>query len=381
MPPVLSSNTPFYLVRFINDVPVWEHFDGQALHPAQPARSTRTMPILVLLPDRFFFFFQPDIADHAGSHRQLTAAAKLQIEQLFPAAPSSSNGSGILSDAEKKHFLGYFHHPALEAFTRRHHDTIRKANAVTTPLFLAWNAGFLHGVRDWVWENPEEKTFAFLRGNVLNCFHGDETELRERLAVPPLDGKNASAASAPRRWQFNDLLHVAPVVGWSTLRLPLPTENGNRADLRKLAGFCIAAALLGGLFSFGQALRLSTQMSQLSHLEQATNILYAEVLAPPLGDDPFGRLLFRLSQLQGSDRTGPDPLSMLGVLSSSAPPGFHVESFSMGPNTGTVRARLADYEQLEALLRALEGQGNLRFDLDQASSLEAGILVTLRISY
>ncbi|SDB55609.1 hypothetical protein SAMN05660653_02788 [Desulfonatronum thiosulfatophilum] len=340
------------------------------------------MPVLVLLPERFFFFFQPDIANHVGSHRQLAAAAKLQIEQMFPAAPFSGNGSGIVSDAGRNHFLGYFHHPALAAFSRRHHDTLRRANAVTTPLFLAWNAGFLNGGRDWAWEEPEEGTFAFLSGNVLNCFHGDEAELRKRLAVQPMDGENASAVtSAPRRWQLNDLLQVAPVVGWSALRLPLPAENGNRADLRKLAALCVAAALLGGLFSLGQALRLSTQMTQLSHLEQATNTLYSEALSLPLGDDPFGRLLFRLSQLQGRDQTGPDPLSMLGVLSSSAPPGFHVESFSMGPNTGTIRARLADYEQLESLLRALEGHGNLRFDLDQASSSEADILVTLRVSY
>ncbi len=366
------------MVRFINDLPVWETFDGQDLHPAQPSSSSRSMPVLVLLPDRLFFFFQPELADHPGNHRQMSAAVKLQIEQIFPAASSSGNGSGVLLDAGRSHFLGYFQHPELAEFARRHHDILRRANAVTTPFFLAWNAGFRDENRDWIWKNSLDGTSAIMHGGKLSYFLGDELELRARL-----DSRHGleNESSAPGFWQLHELLRVAPLIGWANLRLPLPTANGDAANLRGLTKLCLAVVLLGGLFCLGQGLRLSAQQTQVAQMEQATNNLYSEVLSRPLGEDPFGRLLFRLSQLQGPDQTGPDALAMLGLLSGSAPSGFHVESFSMGANSGIVRARLAGYEELESLLSALESQDSMRFDLDQASTAEEDILVTLRVSY
>jgi len=101
----------------------------------------------------------------------------------------------------------------------------------------------------------------------------------------------------------------------------------------------------------------------------------------PLGDDPFGRLLFHHGQMQRPNRSGPDTLAILGRLSVAAPPDFHVESFSLGQNSGILRARLADYDQLETLIQSLDSQEAPHFDLDQASSADEEIVFTLRVRY
>ncbi|WP_028572261.1 hypothetical protein [Desulfonatronum lacustre] len=382
--PRTSTSNHFFVVRFTKDVPVWERFDGQTLHPVphpdQASKSLRSLPVLVLIPDRLFFFYQPESDHHSGSLRQRTAAARLELEQVFP-AQTTENGPGIVLDAGRTHLLGCLPHPELTEFARRHQDVLARANAVTTPFFLAWNAGHRRRIESWVWNNPEDGTTAAMLHGQMTFFPGNGAELETRIGEASGAGNTERSLQVDTQWSLPDLLQAAPDIGWSQLRLPLPAAAGEGSDLGGLVRWWIAATLLGVLICTGQALRLTDQQAQVEHWEQATNRLYAEVLTPPLGDDPFGRLLFRHSQLQGPVQSGPDALAMLGLLSASAPPEFHVENFSLGPNSGIIRARLADYEQLESLLKALEGQGRLRFDLDQASSADDAVLATLRVSY
>ncbi|PTN32003.1 hypothetical protein [Desulfonatronum sp. SC1] len=382
--PRTSTRNQFTIVRFIKDDPVWERFDGQTLHPVphpdQASKSLRSLPVLVLIPDRLFFFFQPESDHHSGSLRQRTAAARLELEQIFP-TQTSEHGPGILLDAGRTHLLGCLPHPELTEFARRHQDILARANAVTTPFFLAWNAGHRRKIESWVWDNPEDGATAAMLHGQMTFFPGNGAELETRIAEASGTGNTGQPLQVNTQWSLPDLLQAAPDIGWSQLRLPLPAAAGEGLDLRRLVRWCIAATLLGGLLCTGQALRLTAQQAQVKQWEQATHRLYAEVLPPPLGDDPFGRLLFRHGQLQGPIQSGPDALAMLGLLSASAPSDFHVETFSLGPNSGIIRARLADYEQLETLLKALEGQDRLRFDLDQASSADDAVLATLRVSY
>lgn len=340
----------------------------------------RSLPILALIPDHLFFFHQPESDHHSGSLRQRTAAARLELEQVFPAQPSES-GPEIVLDAGRSHLLGCLPHPELTEFARRHQDVLTRANAVTTPSFLAWNAGHRRGIENWVWSNPDDGTTAAMLHGQVTFFPGTGAELETRIAEASGTGSTGQPFKIDTLWSLPGLLQAAPDIGWSQLRLPVPAATGEGADLGRLVRWCIAAALLGILLCTGQALRLTARQAQVEQWEQATNRLYAEVLTPPLGDDPFGRLLFRHGQLQGPAQSGPDALAMLGLLSASAPSDFHVETFSLGPNSGIIRARLADYEQLETLLKALEGQDRLRFDLDQASSADDAVLATLRVSY
>lgn len=382
--PRTSTRNQFYVVRFIKDAPFWERFDGQALHPIphpdQAPKSSRSLPVLAIIPDKMFFFFQPESDHHSGNLRQRTAAARLELEQAFP-AQASETGPDIVLDAGRTHLLGCFPHPELTEFCRRHQDILTRANAVTTPFFLAWNAGHRLKIDSWVWSNPEDGTTAAMVHGKVTFFPGTGLELKARLIEPSESDTTGKPLVSPKEWRLPELLQAAPDIGWSQLRLPLPVAEGERSGSRQLVRLWIAMALLGGLVCIGQALRLSDQQAQVHRWEQSINRLYAEVLTPPLGDDPFGRLLFRHSQVQGPIQSGPDALGMLGLLSASAPPEFHVENFSLGPNSGIIRARLADYEQLEALLKALEGQGRLRFDLDQASSADDAVLATLRVGY
>lgn len=389
----LTRGIPFFVVHFVNDEAVWERFDGQVLHPSEPPRLSRSLPVLVLLPDRLFFFVQPEITHHAGTLRQRIAAARLQLEQMFPgwegfdAPPSDQPGNepfnppAIVFDAQREHLLGCFHHPKLAGFIRRHQNVLRRANAVTTPFFLAWNIGFQENVQNWIWSSPEGGITAIMHSGQMTYFPGNTMERSVRLgsAAPATD--SGTVPSGWKRWQMTELLQFAPRVGWSRLRLPLPAAPGESHDPRRLARLWVTMMLIGSLFCIGQVLRLSTHQEQLQRLEQATKQLYSEVLALPLGNDPFGRLLFRREQLQNPVRSGPDALTMLGLLSTSAPPDLLVESFSLGPNSGIIQARMETFEQLETLLQSLDGQSRLRFNLDQASSADEELRVTLRVSY
>lgn len=388
MPQTKNMPSPFLVVRFVDNDAIWERFDavnGQyAVHPVQPPTplagtrtgTSRSLPILAVLPDRLFFFVQPDIAADQLSRRQLTAAVRLQMEQMFPLAadmPASvlTSGGGQV--------LGCHPHPDLAAFVQRHQNILKRANAVTTAFFLAWNASLVTEKSTWIWENTAEGMAAIRHEHGLEYFRGDARELRQRMKSSHAADQEQRAG--PHHWQWPDLLALAPEIGWSRLRLPLPALEGQAADQRRWGRYIAAVLVLGLLFSLGQYLRLNMHRQQAMAWDRATTELYTRVLSLPLGDDPHGRLLFRLNQLRDPVRQGPDPMTMLGLLSSAAPPDFKVESFSLGPNSGTIKAALRDYDQLEALLQALEGHDQMRFALDQATSMDDAVQVTLSVSY
>lgn len=387
MPQTKKMPSPFLVVRFVDNDPVWERFDavnGQyAVRPIQDstrdglplAVASRSLPILAVLPDRLFFFVQPDIDADQLSRRQLAAAVRLQMEQMFP--PAADMPASVLTRGRQ--VLGCHPHPDLAVFVQRHQDILKRANAVTTAFFLAWNASQMTEKKAWIWENTAEGMAAIRHEHGLEYFRGDAREVRQRMKTSPAVDQNQQ--HDPHRWQWPELLALAPQMGWSRLRLPLPALEGESADQRRWGRYIAAVLVLGLLFSLGQYLRLSMHRQQAMAWDRATTELYSRVLSTPLGDDPHGRLLFRLNQLRDPVQQGPDPMAMLGLLSSAAPPDFKVDSFSLGPDSGTVNAVLRDYDQLEALLQALEGQEQMRFTLDQATSMDDNVQVTLSVSY
>lgn len=367
-----ASRSRFFVVRFANDLPSWEFFDGESLRPVEAPRAKRSLPILVLLPDRFFFFFLPESAQRQGGGRQRLAAARLQMEHMFPASSDSGFGSGVLATGGDR-CLGYCQRPELAEFVQRHKHILGRANAVTTEFFLAWNVAGASQVDEWLWNSPDGGTHALVSTRSLDYFQGGDQEQEDRL--------RRHAPTTPRRLPLTDLLAAAPLVGWSRLRLPLPAVNSKGVQTGRLVRLGLVLVLLAVLFCLGQGFRLADQKRQQARWEGAINDLYHQVLTPPLGPDPHGRLLFRLSQLQAPSMEGLDAMELLGLLSAAAPSGARVESLSLGPNSGAIRARMADYDQLETLLKALEDQGRFDFSLDQASSAESEVLVTLRVTY
>lgn len=367
-----ASRTRYYVVCFEKDLPAWKIFDGERLQPSSEPGPRESLPILILLPDHFFFFYLPDSTQRQGAGRQRLAAAKLQIEHMFPASNSGHGDSGVLT-AGKERYLGFFRHPELRSFAERHKAVLGQANAVTTPFYLAWNTALSAEVEDWAWDGDGGKVRALASSQGLDYFQGSDDEWKKRLQRQTL--------TTVKHWSLNELLASAPRVGWAKLRLPMPELNGEGFDVGRLLRLGLVMAVLAILFCLGQGMRLADQKRQAAHWEHATDELYRQFLAPPLGPDPYGRLLFRLNQLKTPVAGGLDALELLGLLSSSAPSGFTVESVSLGANSGTIRAKLGDYDQLEALLQALEGHRHFEFTLDQATSADNEILVNLRVVY
>lgn len=359
-------------MRFENDMPVREVFEGQQLLAAAGRTDERSLPLLVLLPDHFFFFFRPETGSGQGGARQRLAAARLQMEHMFPQAENGQKSAEMVA-AGSDQYLGVCFHPALEAFVRRHQGILKQANAVTTSFFLAWQAASANHVAEWTWTGLDGKIRAVASPLALDYFPGDAHELRKR--------QERQGNPHWKHWSLSELLSAAPGIGWAKLRLPLPALGDQEAGAWRVLRWGMALALFAAFFCLGQGLRLVEQKRQLAYWERSTEDLYAQVLDRPLGADPYGRLLFQLNQLQAPSAEGLDVMEMLGVLSSAAPNGFQVESLSLGPDSGTIRARLVDYDQLESLLKALAGHQRFTFTLDQAASTDDKILATLRVTY
>lgn len=359
-------------MRFENDTPIREIFEGDRLRAAAGQLGQSSLPLLVLLPDDLFFFFRPEAAPGQGGTRQRLAAARLQMEHMFPQAGNGQKAADVLS-VGRDQYLVACPHPALEDFVSRHQEVLRQANAVSTPFFLAWHTAFAHNIAEWGWVSLDEKIRAAVSSQSLDYFPGDTHEWRKR--------QERQGCEHFKQWSLSELLSAAPGIGWARLRLPLPVRSEDETSAGQVLRWGLALALLLALFCLGQGLRLTGQKRQLAHWEQATEELYAQVLSGPVGSDPYGRLLFRLDQLQAPTAEDLDVMEMLGVLSAAAPSDFQVESLSLGPSSGTIRARLNDYDQLEVLLKALDGRQRFVFALDQATSADNEILATLRVTY
>ena len=360
-----------YIIAFEGIRPQWSLFDGVSLNPCPPPEGRAGLPVILLLPDRFFFYFQPE-GLQAMNSRSLRKAALLQMRHYFPAGKATDIG---IFPSGKGAILGYFTKPELKDFLEEHAELAGQANIITTSFILTHEAALTGDVDVWSWRGGEGERALYAEGQLF-FFRGDEEEVRSRMTRQGLAPDAASPLLLGEVltdiWRRNR--------SWSSYKLPIKAQRTGDARLPHLTRTAVAATLVGFLFIMGQGWRLSDANTQLAAQEEAIRAVYKEVLGPKPGNDPYGRLLYAVDKLQSRSTSGIDVLEVLEDLSRNAPPDLYVESMSTGSDSGTIMGILDDYDTLEKLLEALKSQARYSYTLEQATNTKTGIRITLKIN-
>ncbi|MGE4298412.1 MAG: hypothetical protein AB7E47_10320 [Desulfovibrionaceae bacterium] len=361
----------FYVLSFQDTQPEWGFFDGAAIVPASMPDTASKAPVLALVPDSHFFFFQ---AKGGGENdRNIKAAAKLQMQHLFPAVEQNQENGTVKTNGS---LLGFYSHPRFMAFWEEHEALFARATVVTTPFFLAWSVAKAQKLPQWQWGGNGAPR-ALYAHDELYYFMGDDGELARRSAALELD-------APPPPLELATVLAGldAAQIKLPKLRLPLRhISSAQVGDPRAWVRAFILLGLVGVLFCAGALWRWHGLSQQATQWKAAVGAQYARALGDDLGPDPFGKLLFRLDQVRGTQVSGIDMRELLVLLSRAATDSFAVDSLSLNRDTGTIRARIASYDELEKMMQGLGGDPRFAFTLEQASNTDNGVALIFRVAF
>ena len=302
----------------------------------------------------------------------MRTAVKVQMKYLFP-APVDGHGAEIVGVGPTR-LLGYFARPELNEFLAAHAQILERANVITSSFILTWAAATVGHTPSWMWQGPDNLT-ALFANDTLMYFSGSAQEQQFRL-----NGLELEEFPPVMSWDQVLIDLVRHRVRWSRLGIPYQSSTGpdkSQAGAWFKLGWAIG--LIGFLFCAGQGMRWMSLHAEKQSWQTALTALYRQALGDTLGSDPHGQLLFRLEQLKGSQLAGIDVIKLMQVLSDAAPSGFRVESMALDTESGTIRAKINDYKQLEHMLATLAGQPAFQFTLEQATNAESGVIVDFKV--
>lgn len=323
------------------------------------ASSPGRIPVLALLPDRFFFcHLSADL--QGGKRRRLRQAEQLRLGHIFP-EPEASEQTMVLDTGN--HILGCIRGSGLDDLIQDNLDLLTRCSAVTTPLILSLALQSIHGRSSWTLHIP---------GDPL--IHVQETGLEYIRATP------GQSDSAPEPDQ-----NRASVLGleelmrclcrkpgsWKGFSLPLQELEKSRQKSFFVLKAAAVLFLAGLLFCAGDLFRLHRTGRTAQEWQQQLESLYTRALGPDYGPDPYGLLLYQAEQAAGPQTRGIDPLDLLAVLSRAAPENLTVNSLSLDLNSGTITAGLESYQDMENMLQNLAKAPRYSFTLEQADSRDS----------
>lgn len=361
----------FHVLHFPEGAPEWLRFEAGTFTPASPPGGSSGLPVVVLVPDRYFFYHLPAGLSVRGERRQKAAVA-LRLGQVFP-APGAGQDWGSLPPGPGG-MPGFHTHPDLAGFWEQHRDSLAQAALVTTPFVLAWNWSLAKGLEEWSLPGPNgDGPLALYSRGELHMLH-DASRQAEALA--------ASGVPLPPDVDWREVLAHSgePGLAWPRLRIPLRGFASVRINLRPLAYAMVGLTLAALLLYSVQVRSLLAHSRAADAWEQALHDLYAKALGGEPGRDPFGRLVSKLERMKGQQGGSLDLLEFLADLSANAPAALEVESVTLSTAAGTVSGKVDSYEALEAYLKALPKDGPYGYTLEQATTAPGGVSFTLKIA-
>ncbi len=367
----LSSPKNYYLLTFSDCKPVWEICGPNGRKKAdKPSRKSR-VPVLAVIPDRYFFYYLPQNLQ-AKNRRTMLRAAELHLRHVFP-APHEKESLEIMDTGT--HILGIFHRPDLDSFIRDNQDDLTMAGSISTPLLLGLALMPRTGNQDWILRNPGDPTIMFSR-NKLDYFSGDEQELKQRMDI---------LGSGPEfhTVDIDSLLArlSATPVPWSGFRLTLPRLESGRGQPLTLIKAAMGVLVVGLTFCLGDYFKLRSITQEKTQWEQKLDALYTRALGPEYGPDPYGLLLYHADQASGRAARGLDFMDFLGHLSLAAPESLIIETITLSMDSGSLRASLSTYDKMEIFLDNLKQASGYAFTLDQADSSEGRVNLVLSFRF
>lgn len=359
----------FHVLHFPDGTPHWLRFEAGGFAPAGPPGTSSGLPVVALIPDRFFFYHLPPGLSVRGERRQRAAVA-LRLGQVFP-APEAGQEWGVLP-AGPAGMPGFLTHPGLAGFREQHREALDQAALVTTPFALAWSWSQARGLEEWSLPGETgDGLQALFRNGELHLLL-DAAEQAGALAAagqplpPAVDWREVLAHSGE------------PGLAWSRLRIPLRGSAGARIDARPFA-YAAAGLTLAALLLCAVPVRGLLAASRAAEAwEKALGEVYAQALGSEPGRDPMGSLAAKLERLKGRQGGSLDLLEFLAGLSDSAPAALDVESVTLSTAAGAVSGKVDSYEALETYLKALPQDGPFTFTLEQATNLPGGVSFTLK---
>ena len=366
------ADKKIFLLAFPDGQAQWQSLEGNSLIPAEEPPAKGNALVIALLPDSFFFYHQP-MNLQAKSPKALRTAATLQFQHAFPPLPEGW-GAQFLRPV-KGQLLGLIHGPELQEFLERHREILARANTVTTAFVLTWFAAAHNGISVWTWAGGSGEKALASPGRLFYFRAGQpELEARIRTRLP--------AGETPIPLELDAVLSnlAASHPRWSQFRIPVQLSTDEKLEtgpLRRAAIICTAIVLF---FLAGQIIRLNIWKGRLTDLRQELQALYSAALGPDLGSDPYGKLLYSLTQLRSGGSQGFDVLGCLQTVSAGAPDTFLVEGVNFSGDSGVVTGTIKTYEQLDSLMNALKDQSRFQFTLDQAVNTDKGIRLSLRVA-
>lgn len=359
---LFSGPQRFYILAFVQDKPVWYFVQDRKHKLSRPPQGS-TLPVVAIIPDHYFFFYQPRKA--TGNNRKLLIqAAKLEMRHSFPPAVQ---GEVIHILEAGSRIVGCYQSKELESFLKRHEELISKANVVTTFLVTALNVLPPSEYKSWVFAGSDNNK-TLVHEHFLEYFAGDEQELEARMS-------RLGAESNIPRLESEDIVSAfsSSSVSWKKLQVPIPgmQDGGSRSSLMLKAAIVLFAA--GMIFCAGEYFKLKTARMEMQAWEQELSILYADALGPDPGPDPYGLLIYKASVVNQPSAMGTDLVKLLGIISRAAPEALVIESMSLTMDSGLVRASLDNYDQMESFLERLRQERDYTFTLDQAESSDGKV--------
>ncbi|MFW6388286.1 MAG: hypothetical protein ACOCY9_00130 [Desulfohalobiaceae bacterium] len=367
----LANSRSFYLLRFEQEQPVWELISEAGSSRVDPPAAKNRLPILAVVPDRYFFYYLPE-NQQSLKRKELHQAVQLQLKHLFP-APGPGEERRVLDTGTE--VLGLCTRSDLQSFLDQHQDLLAKANAFTTPFLLTRALMSSSSSSAWFMHNPGDPLLLLL-DNCLHYIFADAREMQHRL-------RTLGCSCEPVQLDLQDIILQlsGSSLPWSKLRIPLPELRSSPAHSRPLFKAAAALLVIGLLFCGGELLKLRSTQAQKEQWSQALDSLYTKALGPDYGQDPYGLLLYQARNSQGQDRQGLDFLELLGTLSQAAPQGLRIQDISLGLDSGTVQAALGSYEQMDSFMQNLKEASKYDFTLEQADTQEDKVQISLKIHY
>lgn len=366
------ADTRLHLLHFPRMEPQWLILDGGSLTPIEAPDPKAKIQLLALLPDSFFFYYQP-VNLQTKNERTLRAAARLQIQHTFPPLPEGWEVQFFR--AVKGRLLGYMSKPELRDFLDLHQAALARANTVTTALALTWFAAQMNDIAPWIWQGPGGE-HVLADTEKLFYFRAGFEELKDRIRAFAPQGESPTTLDLES--VLTNLAAQRPK--WSRFRIPLQIAREETLETSTLVRTGAVVTGVALLFLIGQFLRLNVWSSRANDLRQETKALYSAALGPDIGGDPYGKLLFSLDQLRTGGSQGFDVLECLRALSANAPESLTVEGINFSGDSGVVTGFVKTYDQVDRFMEGLKGQTRFQFTLDQAVNTDKGIRLNLRVA-
>jgi len=362
-----------YILSFKGNEHQWMMFDGNGLTESEGPAEKNRHPVVALLPDSLFFFFKPR---GAIKSRHAKSATLMQMNYSFPSQEGSDfkvlrpSGGAV---------LGYTGHELLDRFLDRHREVLAKATVLTTEFAVCWRAAVAEGLTVWNWSGQGMRILA--SGEELTYFRGNGDEFSSRFERLGLDGE-------PEQVDLDKACAVffKKKIRWARLNLVSGLRSGSdktvTIEYKPFAVAAVLVTLIGLLFITGQYHRWQQSQEQATVWRGKLKEVYTRALGPNPGSDPYGKILYKLDQLKsGGNSGGIDVLGLLAVISESAPVGIEIEGFSLGGDSGNIRGRISNYEELDAMMEKLALNSEFNFVLEQATNIDGGVSISLRAEY